>query len=170
MPYSVKATQNIGTQGYTITALIQLMSGSNPPDSITFPNLGNPVGATTNLGVDQGSTVNWTPNNAVTRSVGLLTCASVCYLNSDNGIGYVYHANTGHITQTSFNTAMTNIGATTPYNKVYIAYTHMNNTDRGYQNSLVELVQWGIPTNNIVEVTNLFLSQFGLNNHLQLGY
>jgi len=170
MPYSVPATQNLGDQTYTITNVIQLMSGANPPANIAFPMLGNPVGATTNLGVNQGAAIQWAPADAVTRAIGLITCASVCYVNADNGEAYVYHANTGHVTNPNFLTAMGAIHAAAPYDSVYIAYAHLGNTDQGYQDTLTDFVTWGIPTNNIVEITNLFIGQFGLNNNLQLGY
>lgn len=171
MSYSVDANQNFGEQWLTITGLIQLMSGKNPPNSISFPSLGNPAGATTSLGVGQGNVVTWGPNNAVTRSIGLISCASICFINTITGTAYVYHANTGHITNGGFNAIMGYIGAAGPvFNSVYITYTHPGNTDQGYQDSVTDMVNWGVPTNNIVEITNLFLQLFGLNNNLQLGY
>jgi hypothetical protein len=170
MAYLIPAEQNIGNQFYTITGLIQLVSGNNPPASISLPTLGNPPGATTNLGVRQGATIDWSPNPAVTRSFGLISCASVCFVNTATGIAYVYHANAGSVPDAEFNDAMDAIGAAAPYNTVYIAYAHPNNTDRGYQDCIARLVARGIPTNNIVEISNLLLGQFGLNNNLQIGY
>jgi hypothetical protein len=80
--------------------------------------------------------------------------------------------NAGSVTVNEFNQAMVAIGATTgpPYNTVYIAYAHPNNTDPGYQSTIADFVTWGVPTSNIIEITNVFLPMFGLNNLLQAGY
>lgn len=170
MAYTVAAAQNLGTNTYTITSVIQLMASQNPPATIAFPSLGNPPN-TTNLGPTQGAPIQASPAVEVVRSFGLITCASVCFVNAGSTTGYVFHANAGHVSNADFLTAMTAIGAGAgPYNHVYIAYAHPNASDGGYQQSIASLVGWGIPTNNIVEITNLFLPQFGMNNLFQIGY
>ncbi|MCG8436124.1 MAG: hypothetical protein MJA83_19060 [Gammaproteobacteria bacterium] len=171
MAYTVPAAQNLGHQAYTVTGVIQLMAGNNPPASIAFPNLGNPPGNTQTVPVSHGVAIQTSPNAEVVRSAPLITCASVCYVNSQSTVGYVYHANAGHVPNADFNNAMLAIGAAgPPYNTVYIAYAHPGDSDQGYQATIGDLVNWGVPTNNIVEITNLFIHQFGMNNLLQIGY
>jgi len=169
--YTVPAAQIVGQQALTVTGLLQLVSGTNPPPNVPFPTLGSPPGAVTNLGPGQGVTIQAGLAPEVVRSFGLITCASVCYVTTASTTGYVYHANAGAIPNGSFNAAMAAIGAAgPPYNAVYVAYAHQNATDQGYQQTLGDLVNWGVPTNNIVEIEWLFLPQFGMNNLLQLGY
>jgi hypothetical protein len=171
MAYTVPAAAQIGQQNYTVTGVIQLMASTNPPANIAFPNLGNPAGHTTNLWVGQGAAINLNQNAQVTRAIGLISCASFCFVDSQTGVGYVYHANVGSIDQAAFATAIHAMGsAGPPYNSVYIAMAHPNATDPGYQGSIQSLIGWGVPTNNIVEITHLFMGQFGLNNLLQIGY
>ena len=166
MAYTVPAAQSIGTNTYTITSVLQLMSGHNPPANIAFPSLG---GGGTSLSTGQAAAIAWSPAPNIVRAVGLITCASICFVNSTNGNGYVLHANVGAITNADFTNAMNAIGAP-PYANVYIALAHPNATDPGYQKSVADMVTWGIPTNNIVEITNLYLNMFGLNNAFQIGY
>jgi hypothetical protein len=170
MAYQVPAAANIGANAYTITGVIQLMAGANPPANIAFPQLGNPPN-THDLGPNQGMPVQMSPFPEVTRAWGLITCASVCYVNSANALAYVFHANAGGVSHAQFMAAMVAIGSGGPaHNTVYIAYAHPNATDAGYQATINDFVAWGVPTNNIVEITNLFLNQFGMNNLLQIGY
>jgi hypothetical protein len=170
MAYRVPAAAAIGANTYTIPGVIQLMAGPHPPASITFPMLGNPPN-THNLGPNQGMPVQMSPVAEVTRSIGLITCASVCYLNTANNLAYVFHANAGHVSQANFTAAMVAIGSGGPaHPTVVIAYAHPNATDAGYQATINSFVAWGVPTNNIVEITHLFLPQFGMNNLLQIGY
>lgn len=43
-------------------------------------------------------------------------------------------------------------------------------TDPGYQSTLADFVAWGVPTNNITEITDLRIAVFGINNFGWLGY
>lgn len=155
----------VGQQSYTISGLLQLLSSINPPASIAFPSLGN-TNATSLL---TGQTATYTVNNVarVVRSVGLMTCASIIFL-SQNGKGYVLHANAGGISQEQFNAAIQamegNAGTT------YIVYAHPDNNDPGYTESLNDMVTWGANTNNIAEITNLAITNFGVNNLSQVGF
>ena len=146
------------------------MGSVNPPANIAFPSLGNPPN-THNLGVGQGMSVQGGPLAEVTRSIGLITCGSVCFLNSANAQAYVLHANAGHVSNAQFMTAMAAILAgPPPYNTIYIGYAHPNATDPGYQASIADFILWTVPTNNIVEITHLPVGMFGMNNHFQIGY
>lgn len=171
MAYSVPATNTIGQQFLTITGIIQLLQSGAPPANIAFPSLGN-AGQVTNLTPGQGAPIQLNLENlTVVRSIGLITCASICYVYSLSGMGYVYHANAGVISNNSFVTAMQELGVQGgELGSVFIAFAHPEATDNGYQQSLNDLQNWGIPANNIVEITNLLIPQFGLNNQLQVGY
>jgi hypothetical protein len=166
MSYVVAAAQNTGSNSYTITSVIQLMGSTHPPANIAFPNLG-PGG--TNLITGQSAPITLGGAPPIVRSIGLVSCASACFVNGANGHGYVYHANVGAISNAAFNNAMHAIGAP-PYANVYVALAHPNASDAGYQQSVTDMIAWGIPTNNIVEITNLSLNMFGLNDSLQIGY
>jgi hypothetical protein len=171
MSYSIQAAQALGTDSYTIGGLVQLLGSENPPQTVGFPLLPSPAGQTTNLTPGQGATIQFTAQAQVVRAFGLITCASVCYTNATNGVSYVYHANAGAISQASFNTAIDAIGADdAPYGSVFVAYAHPGASDAGYQASVQSLVNWGVPTQQVVEISNLFVTQFGQNNLLQLGY
>lgn len=170
MAYTVPAAPGLGQQTYTITYLLQLMGGVNPPANVAFPTLGNPPN-THNLLTGQAMPVQGGPIAEVTRAVGLISCGSVCFLNGANGLAYVLHANVGHVSHAQFMNAMVAIAAgPAPHNTVYIAYAHPGPTDPGYQGTIADFINWGVPTNNIVEITNLALNMFGMNNLLQIGY
>ncbi|MFY0525287.1 hypothetical protein ACN28I_19790 [Archangium gephyra] len=168
MAYRVPATQSLGANAYTVSSVLQAVSGINPPASIAFPMLGS---STVTLGPSQGSPIQGGAVTAVVRSIGLITCASVCFVNANSTTAYVFHANAGSVSHGNFTAAMTAIGAGGgPYNGVYIAYAHPGATDPGYQSTIADLVNWGVPTHNIVEITHVFVPQFGMNNGLQIGY
>ena len=168
-PYRVAAEWAIGENFLTIPSLLQLMSSQHPPATIAFPRLGNPAN-THSLAEGEGLAVQSSPLDEVTRATGLHTCASVCYLNGTNGLAYVYHSNVGHLSFVEFRVAMVAILAGVNYANVYIAYAHRQPTDHGYQQNIDDLVAWGVPAANIVEITDLFLNEFGMNNYLQIGY
>ena len=167
MPFTVNAAQNYGEDAFTITGLIQLLSSPNPPATVAFRTLG-PGGQI--LGSPgQGAAIALNPVPAIVRSTGLISCASVCYINGANGQGYVYHANVGVVAQDAFELAMHSIGAP-PMGQVYIALAHPGASDAGYQQTVADFVKWGVPANNIVEIAQLLLNMFGLNTSFQIGY
>ena len=171
MSYSIQAAQSLGTGAYTIGGLVRLLVSDNPPSTVAFPMLASPPGTTTSLTPGAGAAIQFGTQEAVVRAFGLITCASVCYTNTTNAVSYVYHANAGAISQASFDTAITAIGAgTAPYASVFVVYAHPNASDPEYQESVHPLVSWGVPTEQVVEISNLFAPQFGQNNLLQIGY
>jgi hypothetical protein len=170
MAYTVAAAPEVGGQTFTIVSLIQALRSKTPPTSIGFPNLGKPSN-TTSLAENEGLEIPFSGDEQVVRSVNLLTCASVCYVSTKSGNGYVYHANAGVVSFAKFQDAIKGIGAKpSTYNTVYIAYAHQGASGKGYQDTIAELISWEIPSENIVEITNLFMNQWGMNNLLQLGY
>jgi hypothetical protein len=170
MAYQVAAAQNVGPAAQTIPGVLLAMGGALPPANIIFslfPRIPN----THNLGQGQGRPVRESPIAEVTRSIGLISCASVCYLNTANNLAYVFHANTGAVSQGQFMAAMVAIDSGGPtHATVNIAYAHQNANDQGYQDTINDLQGWGVPPNNIVEITHLLVNQFGMNNLLQIGY
>lgn len=168
-PYRVAAEWEIGQNFITIPGLIQLMSSQHPPATIAFPQLGTPVN-THELAEGEGMAVQMSPLDEVTRATALHSCAAVCYLNTTNGLAYVYHANAGSVSFAEFRIAMVAILAEVNYGAVLIAYAHRQPTHHTYQQTINDFVAWGVPAANIVEITDLFLNEFGMNNYLQIGY
>ncbi len=103
----------------------------------------------------------------IVRAVGLLTCASVIYYNNA-GDAYVHHANAGDVGQGDFNSDIAALGGVA--GNVWVVYAHNNNTDNGYQATLTDIVNWGVATNHVTEVTNLRVPGFGINNLGWVGY
>ena len=165
MSYVIAAAPDTGDTAYTIPEILQWLGGPTPPPNIAFPML---VGTATNLDTGEGESID-AEGPPVLRAIGLITCASVCYVNAANQQGYVYHANSGSVSQTAFEEAMTAIGAP-PYANVVIAVAHEKASDSGYQKTVSNFISWGIPTANIVEITNLDMPMFGLNVKFQVGY
>lgn len=171
MAYTVPAAQSFGEQAYTITGVIQLMSSTTPPTEIAFPRFPDSQFAIEREYQGQGASIAQGPDDRAVVAAGLQSCAAVCYVNTQSTTGYVYHSPMGDISQASFQQAMSAIQAVgPPYTTVYVAYAHRDATDQGYQSGIASLVNLGVPTNNIVEITNLVLGEFGLNNLFQLGY
>jgi hypothetical protein len=160
MAFTTRA--GFGEDLLTITTVIRNASMGITP--IKFGRLGTGLAVPPNRGAE----IQLSTHAGVVRTTTLITCAAVCYVREDRG--YVYHANAGSVSQTAFQTALDAIHAHAPYHDVYIAYAHPNASDGGYQGDIANLVAWGIPTNNVVELTHVFLPEFGLNNLLQLGY
>jgi hypothetical protein len=167
MPFHVAAAQDFGNNPLTITGLIQILNVPNPPATVAFQTLG--PGGLSLHSPGQGAPIALNPVPTVVRSIGLITCASVCYINSANGQGFVYHANSGVVRQDAFQLALNAIGAP-PNGQVYIALAHPDPTDAGYRETVANFVAWGIPPNNIVEISELMLNMFGLNTSFQIGY
>ena len=103
----------------------------------------------------------------VTRSIGLLTCASVIYITDANY--YVHHANAGDENQGNYNDAIQTLGNPDPAG-VRVIYAHPNAQDEEYQNSVNQIVTFGIPAGNVFEIANLEFGRFGINNQGRLGY
>jgi hypothetical protein len=167
MPFHVAAAQNYGPNAFTITGLIQILNVPNPPAIVAFQTLGGGGQSLPSPGMS--AAIALSPVPAIVRAVSLITCASVCYVNGANGQGFVYHSPSGTVPQNAFHLALNAIGAP-PSGQVFIALAHPGPTDAGYQQTVANFVAWGIPPNNIVEISQLMLNMFGLNTNFQIGY
>lgn len=170
MSYSIQAAGAYGSDAYTIPGLVRLLGSASPPAVVAFPSLGNPARHTIDLVTGQGAVIQYGVEKAVVRAIGLSSCASVCYTSNNTGASYVYHCNVGLLSRASFDTAMEAIGTAGSYGSVFVALAHPDGTGPGYQQSVQNLVAWGVPTGQVVEISNVLLTQFGLNNSLQMGY
>ena len=103
---------------------------------------------------------------SVTRSGGLFTCASVMYISKSNY--YVHHANAGDERLNDFQTATQALGA--PLNDVSVVYAHPNQHDAEYRKSVNQIISWGVPAAQVLEIANLPFNSFGINNEGRLGY
>lgn len=169
MAYRVAAAPNLGDQYYTIGTILYIMRNVQPPPaSIPFAILRGP-GSSVGLGVGAGAKVTFGEPPPLVRAVNLISCAAFCFVNA-TGDGYVYHANVGVISEPEISSALHAINAP-PYDKVQVAVAHPGETTDTYQDSIARLVANGVPTGNIVEITDvLVINSFGLNNEFQIGY
>jgi hypothetical protein len=170
--YQVSADRPTNGTTHTPPALCGLMGGALgglavlPPASFGFPFLGG-GGLTHDLYTNATHLLPAGSPATVVRAVGLMTCASVIYY-SNAGAAYIHHANAGDVTAANFNTALAALGIAAA--NAWIIYAHNKPTDPGYQASLASFVVWGVPANNITEITDLFYPNFGINNFGWLGY
>lgn len=107
----------------------------------------------------------------LTSSFGLNTCASVIYMSTHPhapAVAYVHHANAGHLSDEDITVARDALG-NPPWNTILVIFAHPRPTDNGYVDSLQNLINHGIPDNNIVEIAELSLSNYGINNLGQIG-
>ena len=128
-----------------------------------LPNLG---GVGTNLGVNAAALNNIGPVDQITKAYGLLTCASVIYLSTSPAAvagAWVHHANAGHVGGGDVNTAIARLG-NPPAASILVIFAHPGNHDNGYAQSIATIVASGILANNVVEIPNLIIPQFGINN------
>ena len=124
------------------------------------------TGTGTNLGTHASALQNIGPVAHTTKAWGLLTCAAVIYFSTDpNAVAaaWVHHANAGHVGNADINDAVTALG--NPQNaSIFVIYAHPGNHDNGYAQSIASIAATGIPANNIIEIPNLLIPQFGINN------
>lgn len=171
MPHFLRAIKDRGVSNYSVTNIFQLVQGEPPRESLNFPALKEPPGSKVTVAEKEGALVmlNVETNRIVTTSF-LLTCAAVVYLNTQNKTAYVYHANAGYIHDGAFREAMNAIQAGTNYRNVLVLYAHPNGLDQIYEQSINDLIRYGIPDGNIVEIYDLMIPYFAINNFLQVGY
>jgi hypothetical protein len=166
----IAASGDRGQQAVTFNNVLQAASLVPPPD-IAFPFLDRDPASTVSLQTNEGTAVTLGPDPQVARVEGTSTCSAVCYFSSESTTGYVFHANAGAVLLAQFQAAMTAMGLVpAQYNTVYIVFAHNGDSDSQYQKTVTDLVGWGIPANQIVEVTNLPWASFAMSNNLELGY
>jgi hypothetical protein len=136
------------------------------PSRLLFPSLGKAAV----LG-GQGQTYLLTAGSSDTavKTINLLTCVAVIYYRQDKN-AWIHHSGSGAVTRANFDDALANLATSagaTGAGKVWIIYAHDNATDQTYQQDLINLEQWGVPNNQITEVTNV--NSFGIDKFGLLG-
>lgn len=133
-----------------------------------LPMLGGPGN---NLGVNATAAAPIGPVAGVTRAFGLITCASVIYVSTNvaaAAAAWVHHANAGHVGIADVNAAIVALG-NPPVASILVIFAHPGAQDAGYNASIATIAAQGIPANNIVEIPNLLVPQFGINNLGMIG-
>ncbi|WP_295942136.1 hypothetical protein [uncultured Xanthomonas sp.] len=129
------------------------------------------TGAGNNLGVNASAVQNICTVPGITRAYGLITCAAVIYVsNHPHALpcAWVHHANAGYVATHEAAAALVSLGGPPPAS-VLVVFAHPGASDPGYMTSIGNIVGAGIPANNIVEIPNLIVPQFGINNLAQIG-
>jgi hypothetical protein len=164
MAYLIAATKDHGDDFLTVNSLFVRLRRPDAPKQLAFPSL---PGASTPLVTGVGSAIQFDGNERVVRAVGLSTCASVVFLNATQGRAYVYHAPSGTVSSQEFGYARQAAGG--GLDSLYVVLAHVDGPS-GYEKTLGQFEDWGVPANQMVEISNLGGTSFGLNNMLQLGY
>ncbi|NOI24393.1 hypothetical protein [Vibrio mediterranei] len=81
---------------------------------------------------------------------------------------WVHHANAGHVGIADVNAAIVALG-NPPVASILVIFAHPGAQDAGYNGSIATIAAQGIPANNIVEIPNLLVPQFGINNLGMIG-
>lgn len=176
MIYHIKASGSISEDSRSFETVVKYsVPADKEPNEISFSLLPSPSGKTFEVSENHGHLVKFGKDPYLVRAVGLISCASVCFVNradSSDLRGYVYHANTGTVPWEKFGEIMKEIGATdtSAYKHVQVLYAHPNATDSGYQRNLDELNRWLYDRARVIEVTHLFISEFGMNHSVEVGY
>jgi hypothetical protein len=118
------------------------------------------------LGVDATALAIIGPVAQITRAFGLITCAAVIYASTHPAAvagAWVHHAASGHVTIGNVIAAINGLGNPPPAS-ILVIFAHPGAADQGYADSIDTIVHQGILANNVVEIPNLLLPQFGINN------
>lgn len=172
MPAHVKAAEKVAPPEEARPLTTVLADGENDPGKvIAFSELARGF---TEVSEGEGAVVPFGDDKRGVRATGLHTCAAICFVNtrgSGEPVGYVYHANAGSISYSTFIEIIKAIGARagSDYLGVYVAYAHRYDTDGPHDRSVADLRKW-LDKGKLVQITNVFLNQFGMNGHFQIGY
>jgi hypothetical protein len=166
----VKAEWKLAEHAQALTSVLQA-GESKPGTQIAFSELDKGF---QEVAEGDGDLVAFGEASHGVRATGLHTCAAICFVNTrrkDGPLGYVYHANAGSISFAKFAEIIKAIGArpSDEYEGVYVAYAHRDATDKSHDKSVRELQGW-LEKGKLVQITDLFLNQFGMNGHFQIGY
>lgn len=170
----VRAAEDSGTEPVLFQTVIdESAPPGKDPTVIAFALLKAPSSKTTNLMTGKGDLVEFGTEKCVVRAFALESCASVCFVNRKqpgNPKGYVYHANTGTISEQKFKEIMKEIEAgEAPYKHVDVIFAHRNGTDDGYKKDLGKLDGW-LGGGLVVEVTHLpETNSFGMDQSVHAG-
>jgi hypothetical protein len=165
MPAHVKAASKTGEQARALTSVVH-EGTADPGKEIVFSQLDEGL---ISVGIRDGGVVTLGEASEGIRAAPLVSCASICFLNTSGPTGYVYHANAGAISRSKFDEVMGDIGAHAPYRDVLVAYAHRGASDGEYDSTVHDLRGW-LDKGQLVQITHLFLNQFGMNGHFQIGY
>jgi hypothetical protein len=104
--------------------------------------------------------------------VGLISCAAVLYVSTDRhavpGV-WLHHANAGHVSGENVQSAIHNLGSR-PAASIYVIFAHPDPSDNGYNASMATIAEHGINDHNIIEIPNVIVPQFGVDNLGQIGF
>lgn len=123
------------------------------------------------LGVNETAFNPITRVAGITRAIGLITCASVIYTSSYRFAAegaWVHHANAGHVTHADVNNALVGLGNPRP-STVLVIFAYPRAHGLGYAASISTIISRGIPAKNVIEIPNLIIPQFGINNLGMIG-
>ncbi|MFL6674169.1 MAG: hypothetical protein ACJ8LG_12880 [Massilia sp.] len=123
-------------------------------------------GAGNNLGVHAAAFAPIGIAASITRAFGLITCASVIYTSTHAAAAagaWVHHANAGHVAAVDVANAIAGLGGPPPASLLVI-FAHPGASDPGYLASIATITGAGVPAANVVEIPNLVVPQFGINN------
>ncbi len=171
MVYRLAAQQAKRTVAATPKQLCELMGGMAngvkvpPPKGYGFGLLG-PSEPKHTLGAGSGFFLHARSETAVVRAIGLYVGASVVYYN-DRQDAYVYHAQGGNVTYDSFQRVLDLMGE---LRKLWIVYAHPYISGKWFEHAPYNFVYWGVNINQIVEIVDLPVGQFGISSTGQLGY
>jgi hypothetical protein len=169
MPAHVRAAEKIAPEEETRSLTSVLQAGeTDPGKEIAFSRLARGF---TEVSEGIGAVVAFGDADQGVRATGLHTCAAICFVNSGRGgpAGYVYHANAGAIDYGKFMEIIRAIGARDEYEGALVAYAHRYNSDAPHERTIADLRKW-LGKGKLVQITNLFLNEFGMNGHFQIGY
>jgi hypothetical protein len=115
-------------------------------------------------------------NPAVLSSVGLRSCVSVIYTSTDihaQACAHVHHANCGTLTPTDIYQAIQSLYPDNPdYSpdprKIYVVYAHLGSNNL-YEVEIKKLPECDILINNIIEIEELPVDNFGIDNKGCIG-
>jgi hypothetical protein len=104
--------------------------------------------------------------------IGLITCAAVLYVSSDPhavpGV-WLHHANAGHVSGNDVHLALHNLGGP-PVASIDVIFAHPGASEAGYNASMATIAEQGINNHNIIEIPNMIVPQFGVDNFGHLGF
>lgn len=144
------------------------VAGAQVTPAGPLPHLPGPVNY---LGVNATGVVALGPVPAVTKAGVLITCAAVIYVSNHPGAAaaaWVHHANAGHVGGADVTAARAGLG-NPPANSLLVIVAHPGPHDPGYATSIATIVGQGVNANNIVEIPNLIVPEFGIDNLGMIG-
>lgn len=175
MIFHIKASGNLSKDSRSFKSVVMhSVPMDQEPNEMDFSLLDSPHGKTFEVSEKEGHLVKFGDDPYLVRAIGLLSCASVCFVNwedADEPHGYVYHANSGNVPWEKFGEIMKVIQAKdSAYKHVQVLYAHPNATDAVYQRNIDELHRWLLSKGRVVEVTHLFIPNFSTNQSVDVGY